>query len=136
MAKFSAAENGLLASNMSQEASQTETFPVLIGDEIAYYHTVSGGYSKKHNADIVNLVHKVQDVGSPYRISPEQASKHVEAHLDNYYSLDVGAMRVTDEYPDRDYTLSLKVDGYQKGPHSFSEALSADADNRETRHDG
>jgi len=113
-----------------------ETFPVLIGDEVEYFHSITGEYNRSKDADVVNLIHEVQGYGSPYRTDTDQMSQNVEAHLcDNYYNLDVTAIDVTDEYPDRDYVLSLTVDSYKQGPYSFSEALSSDVDSRETRYE-
>lgn len=126
----------LLVSNMRQEASQMDEFSVLIGTEVAHFHSVRGEYDKMRDMDVVKLVHEVQGHGSPFRTDTEQLSNNVEAHLcDNYYNLNVSSFDVIDEYPDRDYCLELRVDSYQQGPYSFSEALSANADNRETRYE-
>lgn len=133
MSKFDSNKTSILASNMEQESLQAVAFPVLIGDEVAHFHRVDGGYNSLGGFDVVNLVHEVQGVGSPYRVDPEQTSHTVEAHMsNNYYNLDVSSVRVVDEYPDRDYLLSLKVEGYQQGRYSFSEELTSDVDSRET----
>lgn len=131
---FNSTGDSLLVANMDAEANQMETFPVLIGDEIAYFHQVSGGMNG--STYVVNFHHLVQEVGSPNHIDPEQASHSVEAHLDpTYFSLDVSAVKVSKEYPDEPYVLSLLVSDYMSGEHSFSEALSANIDKRETRFD-
>lgn len=123
-----------LVQNMQTEIE--ETFPVLIGDEVAHFHSITGGYNKDENFTVVNLVHHVQEIGSPYRVNVEQLSHNVETHLaNNYYNLDVDSIRVQDDYPEKDYIVSLKVMGYKKGKFPFSEELSAPVDSRETRYE-
>lgn len=123
----------VLASNMAQESSEMETFPVLVGDMIEHFHSVSGGYSREHQLDVVNLIHEVQGPGSP---SNHNYPDRIEAHLDeNYYSLSIVGKRECGNYPDGGLVVSILVDDYTFGPHSFSEAMSASIDSRETRYD-
>lgn len=136
MTKFQHNNPSVLESNMSQEARDMEQFPVLIGDEVSYFHSVDGGYNRSMDCNVLNFIHKVQGIGSPNRIDPNQASHEVEAHLsDNYYNLNVTAVSVVDDYPDRDFVVSLKVNGYRNGKDSFAEPLSTDVDKRETRYE-
>lgn len=121
-----------LVQNIQTEARDMDLFPVLIGNDVAYFHSVSGGYSSDRGATVVNLIHTVQGDGSPHSVRPAQASHSVEAHLsDNYYYFDVSALRTVDDYPDDDYVLSMVVDSYQFGQHSFSDQLEKDIDRRE-----
>jgi len=90
-----------------------DQYPVLIGDEVAYFHDIDGGFDSKNGV----------------------GSTNIEAHLTNYYNLDCVNVRVVDDYPDNDYIASLRVYSYRKGEHSFSEALSTDVDKRETRYE-
>lgn len=113
-----------------------ETFPVLIGDEVAHFHDIAGGYNRQQLFDVVNLIHRVQGVGSPYRVNTDELPHQFEAHLeDNFYYLSVDGIRQVGDYPDEDYVLSLKVGSEMHGEYSFSKPLSADADSRETQHD-
>lgn len=129
------AHESLLVANMSVEAGRMEQFPVLIGDEIAYFHSIEGEYDERNQEHVVNFIHEVQGVGSPNHIDPDQASHNFEPHLDNFYNLDVSAVTVEDTYPDSDYVLSVRVEDYMSGEFSFSEELTADIDNRETRYE-
>jgi len=117
---------------MQAEAREMETFPVLIGDEVAHFHDVSGGYNRDELFDVVNLIHRVQGVGSPYRVGTDELPHQFEAHLtDNYYHLSVDGIRAVGDYPDEDYTLSLKVGSEMHGEYSFSEPMTSDIDKRE-----
>jgi hypothetical protein len=119
---------------MTEESREMDTFPVLLGDEVAHFHSVSGGYNDTNEHYVVNLIHEIQGPGSPYRVNSDSIAHTAEAHLsENFYNLDVDGVRTEDEYPDEPYVLSLKVSDYQQGPYSFNEALSADVDSRETR---
>jgi len=121
---------------MRAEAREMETFPVLIGDEIAHFHDVAGGYNRGQLFDVVNFIHRVQGPGSPYQVNTDELAHRFEAHLeDNYYHLSVDGIRQVGDYPDEDYVLSLKVVSEMHGEYSFSKPLSADADSRETQHD-
>lgn len=135
-----------LCDEMQAEIEQSgEMFPVLIGEQIGYFHDVDGGYvrsvsdSRQDGYHIVNLIHEVQGPDSP----PNKLySDQMEAHLDtNYYQMDVedvwqmtqapSGLHSGDDYPQGDFVLSLKVSDYRIGPYSFSEALSANIDKRE-----
>lgn len=121
-----------LVSNMQEEASRMDEFPVIIGDVITYFHDVSGGSNRDELFDVVNLIHRVQGPRSPYQVDPDQLSHDIEAHMDsNFYYLNVDAIRAIGNYPDEDYTLSLKVDSTMDGEYSFSKPLRMDADTRE-----
>ena len=134
--QYSHDHRSVLVNNMRSEASEMETFPVLFGNEVAYFHHIDGGYNSSRNFDVVNLVHEVQGYGSPYRVGSDQLSHEIEAHLsDSYYYLDINGIQINDEYPDEDYVVSLKVQNYKQGPESFSEELTADIDRRETRYE-
>jgi hypothetical protein len=129
-------ETSHLVSNMRYEVNRMGQYPVLIGDEIAYFHDIDGGYDSQTGEDVVHFIHEVQSEGSPNHLDPEQAAHEMEAHLDeNYYNLDVTSVRTENEYPDRDYVLSVRVQDYRFGPQSFSDALSVDIDKRETRYE-
>lgn len=131
MNPFEYEKNSMLVANLRAECDDAEQFPVLIGDEVAYFHEVDGGYSERLSADVVTLIHRVQGHGSPQRASHADT---IEIHLDDYYQLSVNERRTVDEYPDRDYQVSLIVDSYMRGPYSFSEAMSADIDRRHGRY--
>jgi hypothetical protein len=122
-----------LVENMATEARDMEQFPVLIGDEVTYFHDVAGGYDRMADHHAVELIHRVQKVGRPNHIDPDQASHNFEAHLDNYYNMDVESVSINSDYPDNDYIMTVTVENYRSGPYSFSEALTADVDRRETR---
>lgn len=134
--KFEHDGQSVLVSNMRAEARYMDTFPVLIGDEVAHFHDVSGGYNRREQYDVVNLIHRVQGVGSPHRVNTDELSRTFEAHLsDNYYHLSVDGIRQHGEYPDEDYVLSLKVDSKMHGEYSFSEAMTENIDKRETKYE-
>jgi len=125
-----------LCEEMQAEIEQSgEMFPVLIGEQIGYFHDVDGGYvrsvsdSRQDGYHIVNLIHEVQGPDSP----PNKLySDQMEAHLDtNYYQMDVADIWQMGSYPEENFVLSLKVSDYRIGPYSFSEALSANIDKRE-----
>lgn len=118
-----------LVGEMSGQAEDFEAFPVLLGTHIGDFHSVDGGYHRSEGYHVVNLVHEVQKAGSPFKGDVYQPS--VEAHLDDYFYLEVEDVVEYDEYPDEDYVLSLQVTGYQQGPYSFSEEMSAEIDGRE-----
>lgn len=121
-----------LVSEMKHLSDDMEMFPVLIGDFVAYFHTVDGGYHRSEGYHVVNLIHEVQGPDSP----PNKTdSKAIEAHLDDLYiSFEVDATWEFGDYPDEDYVLSLQVTGYESGPYSFSEQLTQEVDKRETEH--
>ncbi len=118
-----------LVDEMKKSASSVEMFPVLIGNQIGYFHSVDGGYDRNAGYNVVNFIHEVQGPDSP----PNKIySNTIEAHIgDSYYNLTVADVWQMGEYPDENFVLSLKVDNYRMGPYSFSEALSADMDKRE-----
>lgn len=125
-----------LCDEMQAEIGQSgEMFPVLIGEQIGYFHDVDGGYvrsvsdSRQDGYHIVNLIHEVQGPDSP----PNKLySDQMEAHLDtNYYQMDVEDVWQMGSYPEENFVLSLKVSDYRIGPYSFSEALSENIDKRE-----
>lgn len=110
-----------------------ESFPVLIGSEVAHFHDIDGGFDRGAGYHIVNLIHRVQGVGSP---SNKKYSDTIEIHLNEwFYNLEVEDIWLMDEYPDDDFVLSLKVEDYQMAQYSFSEALTADIDKREQEFD-
>lgn len=122
----------LESSHLVQELQQEEMgemFPVLIGDQIGYFHDVEGGYNRESGYHVINLIHRVQGTDSP----PNKIySDTIEIHLDeSFYNLDVADIWQMGEYPDEDFVLSLKVTDYKIGPYSFSEAMSKDIDKRE-----
>lgn len=136
MEKFSHDGQSALVANMQSESRDMETFPVLIGDEVAYFHDVGGGYNRHESFDVVNLIHRVQEVGSPYRVATDELPHTFEAHLsDNYYNLSVDGIRAVGDYPDEDYILSLKVGDKMHGEYSFSKPLTEDVDKRETEYE-
>lgn len=118
-----------LVEEMQHDAQDMEMFPVLIGSQIGYFHDVEGGYSANDGYHVINLIHRVQGPDSP----PNKIySDTIELHLgDNFYYLEVADIWQMGEYPDDNFTLSLKVTGYHIGPYSFSEAMSKDIDKRE-----
>ena len=118
-----------LVAEMKQDAATVELFPVLIGTQIGHFHDVDGGFDKDAGHYIVNLIHTVQGPDSP---TNKIYSDTIEVHLDDsYYHLDVADVWQMGDYPDDNFVLSLKVTDYMQGPHSFSEAMSADIDKRE-----
>lgn len=118
-----------LVEELRANANGQEMFPVLIGGQIAYFHRIDGGYHRSDGFHVVNLIHDVQGPESP----PNKLySDTIEIHLDDeYYNLEVADIWKMGDYPDENFILSLKVTGYQQGPYSFSEAMSADIDKRE-----
>lgn len=137
MDEFDYTHTSALVSNMRVEAREMDTFPVLLGDEVAHFHRVTGGYNSLGRFDVVNLVHEVQGPGSPYRVNTDELPHQVEAHLsENYYNLSVDAIRAVGDYPDEDYILSMKVNDEMFGPYSFSKPLTDDdIDKRNTRYE-
>jgi len=136
MPKFEHDGRSALVSNMQAEARDMETFPVLIGDEVAHFHDVAGGYNREQLFDVVNFIHRVQGPGSPYRVNTDELAHRFEAHLeDNYYHLSVDGIRAVGDYPDEDYILSLKVGSEMHGEHSFSKPMTENIDKRETRYE-
>ncbi len=132
--KFEHDGHSALVSNMQAEARDMKTFPVLIGDEIEHFHDVEGGYNRERMFDVVNLIHRVQGVGSPYRVNTDELAHRFEAHLeDNYYHLSVDGIRAVGDYPDEDYILSLKVGSEMHGEYSFSKPMTENIDSREKR---
>lgn len=122
-------ESSHIVSELQQGCSEMEMFPVLIDEQVAYFHDVDGGFNKSGEYHIVNLIHRVQGHDSPPNMLYDST---VEAHLEeNFYQMDVTDIIQLGSYPDDDYILSLKVTDYRMGPYSFSEALSADIDKRE-----
>lgn len=130
-----------LVDELQSGAANVEMFPVLIGTQIGYFHNVDGGYSRDGGYHVVNLIHEVQGPDSP---TDKMYADSIEIHLaDKYYNLDVAdvwqmtqtpsGLTSDDSYPEGDFVLSLKVTDYMTGPHSFSEALSADIDKREQK---
>lgn len=121
-----------LVENMRYEAESMDEFPVLIGNEIAHFHEVDGGYNRVDGIDIVELIHRVQGHGSPSRVG---LASTVEAHLsDNYYYLTVDSFERRDEYPDEDYVLAMAVEDYQFDGYSFSKAMREDVDRRDVEY--
>ena len=113
--------------------SDEEMFPVLYDNNIiGYYHDIEGGFHREGKYDIVNLIHEVQGTESP--TMPPSNLGVVEAHLPyTFFHIEADSTWEMSDYPNENYVLSLKVTDYMMGPHSFSEALTADIDARETR---
>jgi hypothetical protein len=128
-------ENSYVVSEMRSDwaDSRQEMFPVLYdNDIIGYYHDIEGGYHREDGYDVVNLVHQVQGTESP--TMPPSNLGVAEAHLSStFFNLEVESTWEMNDYPNENYVLSLKVTDYMMGEHSFSEALTADIDGRETR---
>jgi len=105
-------------------------FPVLVGEsEIAYFHDVDGGYSPERNAHVINFIHRVQGPDSP--ANKTQADSY-EAHLaDRYFHITADDSFEMGDYPDENFVLSIEASDCMIGPHTFSEALTADVDKRE-----
>ena len=120
-----------LVNEMEEQASKRDEFKVISDGEVGTFHDISGGYNKGMAAHQVNLIHRVQGDGSP----PKSIySPSVEAHMDDFFYMEVDDIRIFDSYPDDDYVLSLFVSDYTSGPYSFSQALSEEPDRRETQH--
>ena len=121
-----------LVEELQLGCKNVDIFPVLIGTQVIHFHSVGGGYNRERGYHIVKLIHEVQGPGSTTNISD---SKNVEIHLDRFFNLDVQSVNEEGDYPNEDYKLVLKVTGYKTGPQSFSEALTAPIDKRETRYE-
>lgn len=119
-----------LVEEMKHFSEEMDMFPVLIGEFVGYFHDVQGGYHRSEGYHVVNLIHEVQGPDSP----PNKTyAEQVEIHLDDqYFFFEVEDVWEFGDYPDEDYTLSLKVTGYRQGPYAFSEQLQTDVDKRET----
>lgn len=122
-------EQSHLVEELRTQAASVELFPVLIGSQIGYFHEVDGGYSRESGYHVVNLIHRVQGPDSP---TNKIYADRIEIHLDDrYYNLSVADVWQMGDYPDDNFVLSLKVTDYMVGPYSFSEAMSAEIDERE-----
>ena len=130
--------NSHLVNELSALSSEMSVFPLLVGsDEIGHFHSVRGRYSTSSNLHVVEFVHEVQGVGSPDYVPTDSSIDSVEAHLQKQFvTMNVQKLDATShtEYPDKPYVLTAHVTSYMNGEHSFSEALLAPADKRETRH--
>lgn len=123
-----------LVSELQAGAEEMVSFPALVGEHVAMFHDVDGGYHESDDYHLVNLIHKPQGLGSP-RVEFHGKRSSVELHLDDkFWQLGVSGFKTYDEgYPDEDFVLSLEVDNYRSGPHSFSDELKTDIDKRETQ---
>lgn len=119
-----------LVAELQEECRSVDSFPVLLGRNVATFHDVEGGYHRSEGYHVVNLIHEVQGDGSP---PSDVRHSEVELHLDKYWYLEVEDVR---EYTgaNEDYVLSLQVTGYRGGPYSFSDELQEDVDKRETEY--
>lgn len=118
-----------LVAELQQNAEDMDLFPVLIGEHVAYFHEVDGGYDEDEGRHIVNLIHAVQGPDSPPNT---WYSTSVEAHLgDVFINMDVEDVWQFGDYPDEDFTVSYKVEDYRMGPQTFTDALREDIDKRE-----
>lgn len=126
-----------LIEEMKHFSGEMDVFPVLIGDFVAYFHDVSGGYHRSGGYNVVNLIHKVQGQNSP---PSKTYADQVEVHFDGQYFFfeveDVWEFSDAEgrDYPDANYVLSLKVIDYRQGPYAFSEQLQTEVDKRETEY--
>jgi len=122
-----------LVGEMKHCAMQMDMFPVLIGEHVGYFHRVDGGFHRDGGYHVVNFVHEVQGTGSPPNKTHDS---QIEAHIDDtYFYLEVDDVWEFGEYPDEEYTLSVKVANYRDGKHAFTEQLQpeTEVDKRETR---
>lgn len=118
-----------LVEEMIEDAQNLDIFPVLIGQNVAYFHDIEGGYNRDGGYHVLSLVHEVQGERSP---SSHDYAKAVEVHLDDSaYYLEIDGVYSFGEYPDEDYTLCLKVTGYNQLPYTFSDQLQRNIDKRE-----
>ncbi len=129
-----------LVGEMKHCARQMDMFPVLIGEHVGYFHRVDGGYSRAGSESentgyhVVNLIHEVQGTGSPPNKTHDS---QIEAHIDDtYFYLEVDDVWEFGDYPDEEYTLSVKVTNYRDGKYAFTEELqpSTEVDKRETEY--
>lgn len=121
-----------LVTEMREDSEMLESFPVLLGENVATFHDIDGGYHNNNGYHVVNLIHTVQGDGSP---PSDVRHDEVEAHLDGrYYYLEVSGVTEYQQYPQEDYFLSLHVTGYERGPYSFSDELQKEVDKRETEY--
>lgn len=119
-----------LAEEMRHHANGEELFPVLLGEQVEYFHDVGGGYHRSEGYHVINLIHRIQGPESP---PSNPSTDSIEAHIgDSYFYLESEDEWSFGDYPDEDYTLSLKVTGYQEGPYAFTEELQTEVDKRET----
>lgn len=126
-------ETSHLVEELQHHSSEMELFPVLIGTHVGYFHDVGGGYHRNEGCHIVNLIHEVQGPESPPN---KTRAAEIETHLDGrYFYFEVEDVAEYGDYPDEEYTLSLKVTGYRDGPYAFSDVLKEDCDKRETEHE-
>jgi hypothetical protein len=127
-----------LVEEMGAATSSVDVFTVLLGNSVARFHDVDGGYHRSGGYHVVNLIHRVQGRGSPPP-SHEPVGAHAEAHIgDTYFYLEVGGEYNLGAYPDDDYVCSLQVTGYEQGPYSFADELMQNIDKRhqEYEYDG
>lgn len=126
----------VLVSDMEAEAREMETFPVLFGDEVAHFHEIHGGHNRERGISVVNFIHRVQGVGSPYQVNTDELPHTIEAHLDdNFYYLSANGILQVGDYPDENHVISVTVESHMKGEYSFSEPMTEDIDKRETRYE-
>lgn len=122
-------DTSLLVDELRTAANSTDMFPVLFGGQIGYFHNVDGGFDRKQDYHVVNLIHRVQGPDSPPN---KYYDDTVEIHLDDkFYNMEVADVWAMGDYPDDNFVVSLKVTDYQIGPYSFSEAMSEDIDKRD-----
>lgn len=120
-----------LVAELQEECRSVDSFPVLLGRNVATFHDVEGGYHRSEGYHVVNLIHEVQGDDSP---PSDVYHPEVEIHLDGFWCLEVEDVREYGNYPEENYVLSLQVTGYQGGPYSFSDELQEDVDKRETEY--
>jgi|APHM01.1.fsa_nt_gi hypothetical protein len=125
----------VLISNIQQELTlkdEQEKFPVILGDDVHYYHkVVSGGYEPEQEVYGVTLAHTVQGEGSPtfQDIRAPVAELHTPQ---KYYTLQVtGINQYENNYPNNDYFVTMFFDEYTSGEQSFYDELKMDVDKRE-----
>lgn len=127
-------DSAIVVENMKTLAKEESTFPVLIGNEVTHFHSVTGGYNSTGDYYVANFIHEIQGPGSPYRVDTEQLSTDIEAHIGpTYFYMNAESLQSHDEYPDENFILSVKTQDYSQGEYSFTEALTKDIDRRERR---
>jgi hypothetical protein len=123
-------EQSDVVEQMKAETSDMSSFPVLIDNRVNTFHELDGGWLSSGEHHIISLTIEADTMP----VKPEITnSTNYEIHLDDVWHLDV--VETYELEDDETYTLYLSVVDHVTYPHSFSEAMSAPVDGRETSFD-
>lgn len=113
-------ESSSLVEELSMQAQEYKSFPVIIDGFARTFHEVRGGYDPDAEQHLVKLVQKHDNMAEP--LKKTQAAVY-EVHLNDSFLLYADAFHQFDD--EHETVLCIGTTQYDKQEHSFREQMSS-----------